>query len=206
MNCGGARRLFGAYWDDEITLAERDWLESHFTSCAACRGEYESFARAIELVGALPRAEVKPDLAERALARARRATMVPDRLPLGAPRWIPITATAALLTIAATMALQWMGLTPARRVPDRSPVATVSQPELLGNSTGHAVGVSASDPAREVRGAAAGALAGGEADSLFDHNADVEFILDPVVMRKGRAHTVLRVNPEVQGQKAVITF
>ena len=205
MNCGGARRLFGAYWDDEITLAERDWLESHFASCAACRGEYESFARAIELVGALPRAEVKPDLAERALARARRATMVPDRLPLGAPRWIPITATAALLTIAATMALQWMGLAPARPVPDRSPVATVSQPELLGNSTGHAVGVSASDAAREVR-AAAGALAGGEADSLFDHNADVEFILDPVVMRKGRAHTVLRVNPEVQGQKAVITF
>ena len=38
MNCGDARRLFGAYWDDEITLAERDWLESHFASCAACRG------------------------------------------------------------------------------------------------------------------------------------------------------------------------
>ena len=37
MNCGGARRLFGAYWDDEITLAERDWLESHFSACAACR-------------------------------------------------------------------------------------------------------------------------------------------------------------------------
>ena len=57
MNCGDARRLFGAYWDDEITLAERDWLESHFASCAGCRSEYETWARAIELVGSLPRAE-----------------------------------------------------------------------------------------------------------------------------------------------------
>ena len=27
MNCDDARRLFGAYWDDELTLAEREWLE-----------------------------------------------------------------------------------------------------------------------------------------------------------------------------------
>jgi hypothetical protein len=43
-------------------------------------------------------------------------------------------------------------------------------------------------------------------DSLFDHSNDVEFVLDPVTMRKGRAHTALRLNPNVQGAKAVITF
>lgn len=194
MNCGGARRLFGAYWDDEITLAERDWLESHFTSCADCRAEYEQFARAIELVGSLPRVEVRPDLAERALARARRSTAVADRLPLGAARWIPITATAALLTIAATMALQWMGVTPPGRTPERAPVAGASQPELL-------------QPTRaEPADPAADAVAGGLADSLFDHSADVEFILDPVVVNKGRAHTVLKMNPDVRGEKAIITF
>ena len=47
IHCGGARRLFGVYWDDEITLAERDWLEAHFSACTACRGEYEQFARTI---------------------------------------------------------------------------------------------------------------------------------------------------------------
>lgn len=200
MNCGGARRLFGAYWDDEITLAERDWLESHFNSCAACRGEYEQFARSIELVGSLPRVEVRPELAERALARARRSTAVADRLPLGAPRWIPITATAALLTIAATMALQWMGIAPRGRTPDPSSIAGVSQLELLQPT--RAKGPSAvADP-----GANAAVEAPGVADGLFDHSADVEFILDPVVLSKGRAHTVLKLNPNVQGEKAVITF
>ena len=197
MNCGWARRLFGAYWDDEITLAERDWLESHFNSCAACRGEYEQFARAIELVGSLPRVEVRPELAERALARARRSTAVVDRLPLGAPRWIPITATAALLTIAATMALQWVGVTPPGRNPDRAPIASATQPERLQPT--HAA---PADPAADV----VAGMTGGIADSLFDHNADVEFILDPVVLNKGRAHTVLKLNPNVRGEKAIITF
>ncbi len=209
MNCRGARRLFGAYWDDEITLAERDWLESHFTACAACRGEYERFAQAIELVGSLPRVEVKPGLAERALARARRASRAPDRLPLGAPRWIPITATAALLAIAATTALQWMGITPAARQPRRPEVAAVTQPVLVQPPPAQQPTAPGSPDAEELRpaeGAAAAALVGGVPDSLFDHSADVEFILDPVMLRKGRAHTVLRLNPNVQGEKAVITF
>ena len=197
MNCGGARRLFGAYWDDEITLAERDWLESHFNSCAVCRGEYEQFARAIELVGSLPRVDVQPELAERALARARRSTAVVDRLPLGASRWIPITATAALLTIAATMALQWMGVTPSGRNTDRAPIAGATQPEVVQPTH-----VEPADPAAD----AVAGMTGGIADTLFDHSADVEFILDPVVLNKGRAHTVLKLNPNVRGEKAIITF
>jgi hypothetical protein len=202
MNCGGARRLFGAYWDDEITLAERDWLESHFNACDGCRLEYEQFARSIELVGSLPRVEVSPDLAERALARARRATAATDRLPQGTPRWIPVTATAALLAIAATMTLQWMGVTPTGRKADRS-IATVAEPELVQPAHVQLPAPVSTEPdAADM----AGALAGGAADTLFDHSADVEFILDPVMLKKGRAHTVLKLNPSVQGEKAVITF
>ena len=202
MNCGGARRLFGAYWDDEITLAERDWLEAHFSACAGCRSEYEQFARTIELMGSLPRVAPQPDLAERALARARRAVAVPDRLPLRTPRWIPITATAALLTIAVTMTLQWIGVTPAGRTLDPmagNPRPARIEPARIESRAGAPV-LPAADQALAT------GPAGGIADSLFDHNADVEFILDPVVVRKGRAHTVLRVNPTVQGEKAVITF
>ena len=206
MNCGNARRLFGAYWDDEITIAERDWLESHFASCATCPAEYESFARAIELVGSLPRAEVRPELAERALARARRATVAPDRMPVATPRWIPITTTAALLAIAATMTLQWTGIAPAGRLARRPEVAAVPEPTLVRSPELHAA-PTASDEQRVTVGAEADAqVAGGVPDSLFDHSADVEFILDPVTLRKGRAHTVLRLNPNVQGEKAVITF
>lgn len=207
MNCGDARRLFGAYWDDEITLAERDWLESHFASCAGCRGEYETFARTIELVGSLPRAEVRPGLDERALARARRANAAPDRLPADTPRWIPITATAALLAIAATMTLQWMGMTPAGRLAPRNEVATVPQPVLVPSANVDPSSPAVGDaPSAIVATEADSPLANGVPDSLFDHSADVEFILDPVKLSKGRAHTVLRLNPNVQGEKAVITF
>jgi hypothetical protein len=207
MNCGDARRLFGAYWDDEITLAERDWLESHFTSCAACRTEYETFAHSIELVSSLPRAEVRPGLAERALARARRAATAPDRLPIGTPRWIPVTATGALLAIATTMTLQFMGITPAGRLASRVGVAAVSQPVLVRpTGAGTSSPIVPNDRRSTLDGDVDAQLAGGVPDSLFDHSADVEFILDPVTLRKGRAHTVLRLNPSVQGEKAVITF
>ena len=207
MNCGDARRLFGAFWDDEVTLAERDWLEPHFVSCAACRAEYETFARAIELVGSLPRAEVTPGLAERALARARRAPAAPDRLPVGPVRWIPITAAAALLTIAATTGLQWMGITPVGRLTRPSAVVAVSEPMLVRAPDGRAgeLTVAVERPGTLGREGAE-RLAGGLPDSLFDHSADVEFILDPVTLRKGRVHTMLPLNPSVRGDKAVITF
>jgi anti-sigma factor RsiW len=197
MNCGGARRLFGAYWDDEITLAERDWLEAHFSACTSCRSEYEQFARTIELMSTLPRVAPQPELAERALARARRAAAAPDRLPVATPRWIPITATAALLTIAATMTLQWIGVAPPGRGVDGA-----------GSSGTARVEPARVDARSQLTAAGSEATNGqaGVADSLFDHSADVEFILDPVVVRKGRAHTVLHVNPAVQGEKAVITF
>jgi anti-sigma factor RsiW len=205
MNCGHARRLFSSYWDDEITLAERDWLESHFATCESCRSEYEQFARSIELVSTLPRAEVTPGLAERALARARRATPAPDRLPVGTtPRWIPVTATAALVTIAAATTLQWLGMTPAAHMANRQEPQTVQQPVLVtpppAAHTSAPVGPTmAAKP--QPSGTAAQVV-----DSLFDHSNDVQFVLDPITVRKGRAHTALKLNPNVQGAKAVITF
>jgi len=202
MNCGHSRSLFGSYWDDEITVAERDWLESHFTSCERCRLEYESFARSIELVGSLPRTEVQPGLAERALQRARRATPAPDRLPASTtPRWIPITATAALVTIAAGTTLQWIGMTPAGRIADRHEPVPIQQPVLVARP----LVTTPSSPTVAAPTVAPGQTAA-IVDSLFDHSNDVEFVLDPVTVRKGRAHTALKINPNVQGEKAVITF
>lgn len=204
MNCGHARSLFGSYWDDEITVAERDWLESHFTSCERCRLEYEAFARSIELVSSLPRVEVQQGLAERALQRARRATPAPDRLPVSmTPRWIPVTATAALVTIALGTTLQWIGMTPAGRMAERREPAAIQQPVLVARSVDTA-------PASGAPTASAPTVPPGKTaaivDSLFDHSNDIEFVLDPVTLRKGRAHTALKISPNVQGEKAVITF
>ncbi len=206
MNCKQACRLFGAYWEDELTQAERECLEAHFAGCPECRGSYDEMARTLELVGSLPRAEVRAGFAERVVARARRAAAEPDRIPAAAPRWIPITATAALLAVLGAMVFQWAGmpLAPARRDGTTDvPIAVrepVRQPVLVpGSTTG--TGPSGSSP-----DVTAGAMAE-IPDSLFNHSEDVEFILDPVTLRKGRAHTVVRGPQDApRAQQAVITF
>ena len=199
MNCGQARNLFGAYWDDELTQAEREWLESHFASCTACRRDYEQLTRTFEAMSELPRVEVSSGFAERVLAAAHRRSPAVDRLPSPARRWIPITVTAALLAVLAGMVMQWSGMPLA---PRRQAVATLAQPVLIEPSRESDAGATKTT----VDGAmVAGGV--GVVDSLFDHSEDVEFILDPVTLRKGRAHTVVRVQPEpARGEQAVITF
>ena len=125
MKCGHARRLFGAYWDDEITQAEREWLEAHFASCATCRGEYGELARTVDLLGELPRVEVShgfavvPGPGPPALAGRN------DRLLAGAPRWVAVTATAVLLAVLGGMVMQWTGM-------PLAPRRTVSHPNSCG--------------------------------------------------------------------------
>ncbi len=202
MNCKHARRLFGAYWDDEITQAEREWLEGHFAACASCRTAYDEYARALEMLATLPRVEPAAGLAERVLARARRASTVPDRLPAGSLAWVPVTAAAvAVLLIAGTLIGPWLAMGPrAVRAPRLVVTQTTREPELI-----------APGPARGSRPASRSARTGTEAalaavpDSIFDHSEDVEFILDPVTLRRGRP-AVTRPTPTVQGQQATITF
>ena len=201
MKCVQARRLFGAYWDDDATQAEREWLESHFVACASCRAEYESYSRVLEVAGSLPRVEPAPDFLERTLARARRAVPTPDRIPTPGIQWVPITAAAALLLILGVLISPWVGLGPGPQIAQRQPERPSLREPVLVRPT--------SDSPRAVGepvapDGAADALAA-VPDSLFDHSEDVEFILDPVTLRRGRA-TVTRPPGDVQGERAVITF
>ncbi len=209
MNCSQPRRLFGAYWDDELTQAEREWLEAHFAGCPTCRGEYEELARSLELLGSLPRIEVAAGLAERALAKARRVSPVPDRIPIRASRWIPITATAALLAIAGTMVMQWTGAM-APRSAARHEIRMVQEPALVGGSSLLARPVGPAAPQREARAGQASLdepTRAALSDSLWDQGDDVEFILDAMTLRKGRAHPTSRLSPHrARGEQAVITF
>ena len=188
IRCDQARRLFGAYWDDEVTQGEREWLESHLAGCPGCRQQYEQFARTLETVGSLPRTDVTADLAERALAAARRATTAPDRIAVvrARPMWIQVTATAALLLVGLSALLPWLGTPAVQRVlAGREP--KVAEPRLVAT---------ASRARESVR-----------LDSLgIDHSEDVEFILDPVVLHRGRAQAPSRLPKGVQGEQAVISF
>ena len=154
----------------------------------------------------LPRIEPAPDLLERALARSRRMAPAPDRVGAAAFPWVPVTATAALMIVAFSIVSPWL----APRAPRVARDAGVSQgpvlqPELRPPST-----VAARTTLPGARGASlahpglASDPMASVPDSLFDHSDDVEFILDPMTLHRGRPAAVRARS--VQGQQATITF
>ena len=206
MNCDRVRELFGSYWDDETTQAERERLEAHFASCAHCRLEYEEFSRALELTAALPRVEAAPDLLERVLARTRRTPAVPDRVLHARPRWQVVGAVAALALVAGAVFLPT--LRPPRQSGEmaRATLPTLREPVLVSRAATKAL--RSTEPLGANR---AGTRASGDglallADSVFDHSEDVEFILDPVTVRHGHAHAVTSAPSGVRVERAVVSF
>lgn len=201
-HCTRAHDLFGAFWDDEITRAERDWLEGHFRDCASCRAEYDTYSRALGLVQELPRAEAAPDLAERALAEAKRRAPEPDRIFVReTPRWAPVAAAAAVLLAVLALAPYVARMPGSPLLAGRD--AKVAAPRLVAatpNGTQAAVTPeTAAAPTATSTGSAV-------AENLFDHTEDIDFVLDPVQVRRGRAVAVSNLPEGVQGEQAVITF
>jgi len=191
MICDRARRLFGACWDDELTQAERDGLEGHLTSCPRCRAEYDEFSLALELTAALPRIEASADLMDRVLARARRATTAPDVVREAGARWVPVAAAAAgAVLVLVGSRLQWRAPA-ADQPPQMFAIEGPREPVLVPNS-------------RAMPGERRPEAPGGNPESLFDPDKNVEFILDPVKLHRGRA-TVDR-RPDAEGRQAIITF
>jgi len=201
-NCSRARAWFGAYWDDEITQAEREWLEAHFAACPKCRSEYDVLARTLESVATLPRIEAAPDFTERTLARVRRATPAADRLALPRPAWQPVAVAASLLVIAGTLLAPFAGRLAqgpiAHRMapPEARLVATPAPGSLAAREPAPAVAPSRAPQSQEQVAALV--------DSLIDHGEDVDFVLDPV--RVGHERTASRRLEPAQGRQAVISF
>lgn len=209
MTCARARRLFGACWDDEITQGEREWLDAHLNACTACRRDYDALARTLEAVASLPREEAAPDLLERTLARARRTTPAADRLPETRRPWIAVTATAAAAVLVLTVVAPWTGWmtggVPDTRVAGPEATDAVPEPVAVAQRVGTSSAPLSGEAARSLPD-----LAALPADSLFDHSEDVEFILDPVALRRGRAHPLSPARrgerEGVQVERAVISF
>jgi hypothetical protein len=158
----------------------------------------------------LPRYEASSDLLERTLARTRRSVAVPDRVWSPRRSWVPATAAAALLIAATAVVTQWMGLGLGTRVAHAPRPSELREPVLVGalasrapasSQPGGASSASDVPPADLFSGTPVGVAK----DTLFDHREDVEFILDPVTVNRGRA-TVTRLPSDIRGQQAVITF
>ena len=199
-HCDQVRRLAGAYWDDEVTQAEREWFDAHLAGCEGCRTHYEGFARALELTGALPRIETAADLPERALAAARRAAAVPDRVVVvsSSPTWVPVAAAAGLLVVGGLLLYPMLAA--------RGPVAPSGFAARTAPVTEARLVAVVEPSAPQAPSTPVAASRTTVADSVFDHSEDVEFILDPVVLHRGRAQAVSHMPAGVQGEQTVISF
>ena len=229
-SCERAQSLFGRAWDDELTAVERDGLELHVKGCAGCRREYDEFARTLELVQALPRPAVSVDFAARVLvaaqAREREAAAAPRRIfawpslpsfefgdiAFGRPA-LALAATFVVAVSAAVVLMRGPALGPAQAptVADVAPQAqTVPAPTPAIETpapTTVVIADPAQQPARRTAATNASTLAPDAPsipDSLFDHTADVELVLDPVKLRRERG--VGYTPTSVRGEAASITF
>lgn len=201
-SCTRARDLFGTYWDDETSLAERTGSKDISRAARRATRSTRRWPGRSSLVASLPREETAPDMAQRALAAARRAAPAPDVVFVreAMPRWVPVVSAAAALLVVAALAPVLL------RSPGSSGVAQlhspVPQPRLV------AVAAPSSSPSgRAVEsGRTTTSPAGTGTEGLFDHTEDVDLVLDPVTLHRGRAHTVPHLPEGVQGEQAVITF
>jgi len=236
ISCERASTLFGAAWDDELSVSEREALETHFTTCPACQRGYDEFARTLELVQHLPRPVVSDDFAERVVREARARELGLSRRE-GRPA-IFAAFGGRLALAAAVLATVGVGAFVMTRPSTLAPVAVPSSGGRALVATAQKVApkpalpaLHAGDPDGPVTARAPlatplvpgvpaftgarhkaqhGTLSGGAMaampDSLFDHSQDVDFVLDPVKLRRERGRGYTPVTSSVQGQAASITF
>ncbi|GCE06367.1 anti-sigma factor family protein [Dictyobacter aurantiacus] len=70
MNCEQVRDLLSAYLDDQLTANERQYVDTHLTSCPHCAGVLADYRRFDTLLAQLPRVTPTTDLRDRILAAA----------------------------------------------------------------------------------------------------------------------------------------
>ena len=234
-SCERAQSLYGPAWDDELSVAEREGLELHFTACASCRRDYDEFARTLELVQGLPRPQVSGDFATRVLAEARRREAEgglrrvglfaggifarPGALAIAAALIVAVGVSGLLFLRPAPGPLKASAPTVAQAPSVLPRTATAGDPDVpistgpvasAPRSTTPGVLATATPHAGATRTRAA-TPASGDAmaaipDSLFDHSEDVELVLDPVKLRRERGRGYTPVPTSVRGEQASITF
>jgi anti-sigma factor RsiW len=103
MRCSTVTKQVTPYLDGRLNPAQREQLEAHLASCAACRQVHAEISSASARLANRGPGEPRPDLPERILRRAFAAGQEPSRVaPEGLLRWLRLpaltTAAASLCT------------------------------------------------------------------------------------------------------------
>lgn len=230
--CERAQSLFGPAWDDELSVAERESLELHFTGCPPCRRDYDELARTLELVQGLPRPQVSGDFAARVLVEAQRREADggrgfavsrgllarPMRLAIAAALFVAAGVSGILVAqkpagdatkVAQTIVAPAPVVAPGALLGDPDvPISTVAEamPSTVASADPGSLAPSPKPTLTRRAPARSAEVLTVVPDSIFDHTADVEFVLDPVKLRRERGRGYTPVPTSVRGEQASITF
>ena len=109
MRCEAARPLLESYFDGELDRAEVDEIETHLSSCAACRAELAALEQLRAALRAVPRRHAPADLRQR-LAQAGDLPRL-DAATRGAHRagWWAMAASLLLGLVLGAGFMGWHG-------------------------------------------------------------------------------------------------
>ncbi|MFP3867644.1 MAG: anti-sigma factor family protein [Desulfobacteraceae bacterium] len=88
LNCQDVQELLSTYVDDELPLAQKEWVRAHLAVCPACQEELTRLKQVWEALAALPDSAPPPDLVDQVVARLPK----PE-----APWWRSLALAASLL-------------------------------------------------------------------------------------------------------------
>lgn len=117
MECAKEQEMLSAYYDGELSSAERAAVAEHITNCPRCAAELAAFSDLSEMADALADPPVPSDLwsrIERDLDAPARAVPGPRGLMralwLNNPRWVAMAASVIVVFTAAFLGYQsWFG-------------------------------------------------------------------------------------------------
>jgi len=152
--CERTDSLLSFFIDDELSPAERRFVEGHLVACPRCRRQRDDLGTVLDRVRRLPRIVAGPDFTERVLAEAMgrpaaglEEPVVPLRPP-SFPRWAPPLAAAAALGVLAFLAVtRWIGPGTAPQ-----PVAVLEAPSTILAPEGTALSGVVGEPVVHVFG------------------------------------------------------
>jgi len=102
MDCHSVVSRLSAYQDNELTVAEREAIESHLSRCTSCNEQFLQLQQAWEALGSLPDLHVSPGFYRQIQRRLNDTRNAPVQVPTYGgwfQRLLPTSAVASLVAV-----------------------------------------------------------------------------------------------------------
>ena len=102
MDCHAVASRLSAYQDNELTVTEKEAIESHLSGCPSCNEQFLHLQQAWEALGSLPDLNVSPGFYGQIRRRLNDTRNAPIQVPTYGgwfQRLVPTSAVASLVAV-----------------------------------------------------------------------------------------------------------